>query len=110
VTVRQTDTLRPSNAGRTKSVARNTSVVFTALVRPARSDVPPGTVTFEVYRLVGSSWRRVASRDVVPNATGTATTTVAFNAPGRWYVRSIARPTPVNANSIWTPAEQFRVL
>ena len=109
VTVRQIAALRPTSRGATTTVARNQAVAFTTLVRPARPDVPAGTVTFEVFGLVGSTWRLVLSTNVRPDATGVAALTVTFDRPGRWAVRSIARPTPVNANSVWTPMEQFLV-
>ena len=109
VTVRQLVAIRPTNRGVTRTVARDQGIAFTTLVRPARPDVPAGTVTFEVYRLVGLAWRLAQSTNVQPDVTGAATLTITFDRAGRWSVRSMARPTPVNANSVWTPAEQFLV-
>ncbi len=109
VTVRQTLSMRPTNGGATKTVARNQTVTFAATVRPARSDVPPGNVTFEVYRQVGSAWKRVASQVVTPSGLGIAAMSLTFSSPGSWYVRSVASPTPLNANSFWSPAEHYRV-
>jgi len=109
VTVRQIVALRPTNRGVTRTVALDQRIAFTTLVRPARSDVPAGTVTFEVYRLAGFAWRLVQSTNVRPDSTGAAALTITFDRAGRWSVRSLARPTAVNANSVWTPSEQFLV-
>jgi hypothetical protein len=110
VTVRQLITMRPTNNGTTKTVPRDRTITFTATVRPARPDVPPGTVTFEIYHQTGSTWRLVATQSATPTATGIAALDVTFNSPGSWYVRAMATPTHVNANSLWTPQEHYRVL
>jgi hypothetical protein len=109
VTVRQIALLRPTNHGTTTTVALGTSQTFTTLVRPARADVPPGTVVFEVYRLIGGRRTLVSSQRVVPDAGGTATLTVTFSSTGTWSIRSMASPTKVNANSVWTGFETYRV-
>ncbi len=36
-------------------------------------------------------------------------TSVKFTSAGSWYVRSIANPTPYNANSVWSPHERYNV-
>jgi hypothetical protein len=34
---------------------------------------------------------------------------VTFNTPGKFYLRSEAVPTPLNANSGWSPLDKFLV-
>jgi hypothetical protein len=109
VTVRQTVTMRPTNNGLTRTSLRSQSITFTARVRPARSDVPAGAVTFEVYHLVGSTWQLTTRQTAQPDATGLASAVLRFSGPGTWSVRSMARPTALNANSFWTPAERYVV-
>ena len=41
---------------------------------------------------------------------GVAAVDVTFSQSGKWYVRSIARPTTVNANSVWSPVEWYEVV
>jgi hypothetical protein len=107
--VRQISFLRPTNRGATKSVSRNTSVTFTATVRPSRPELTRPTVTFFFYRLSGSQWVLSTKRNVVADLAGQARTTFKFTSAGRWYVRSQANPTPYNANSVMTPPENYRV-
>jgi hypothetical protein len=107
--VRQIALLRPTNSGLIKSIARNASITFTTLVRPARADLPPATVAFRFYRLSGGTWTLVTTRSVVIDAFGKAATTFKFTTAGSWYVRSIANPTSYNANSIWSPIERYNV-
>ncbi len=107
VTVRQTVALRPANGGGTRVVGRDAPVEFTTLVRPARSGLPVGTVTYAVYQRVGTTWKLVLTRSVTPDSQGVAALAISFGGPGRWYVRSRALPTARNANSTWSPAEQF---
>lgn len=109
VVVRQIALLRPTNNGAVDHVAVGTTIRFTVTVRPARSELPPATVTFVVYRLIGRTWTLAASRDVVINAAGLAAVDVTFPQAGKWYVRSIARPTSANANSVWSPVERYDV-
>jgi len=109
VTVRQLAVLRPTNAGRTRAVALGQAIIFTTLVRPARSDVPPGTAAIEIYRRVNGAWRLVRTESARPDASGSASISVTFDQAGDWYVRAQARPTPRNANSFWTAPEQFLV-
>jgi hypothetical protein len=110
-TVRQIALLRPTNLGAIKSVARNTSITFTTTARPARPELPPVKVTFVFYYRVKVQfhWDRVAKRDVIINSLGKASTTFKFTRSGNWYVRTIANPTPYNANSVWSPLERYRV-
>jgi hypothetical protein len=109
VTVRQTTLLRPTAHGAVRSVPRNSSITFATTVRPAGPTIAAGPVVFEVYRQVGSTRRLVATRRVTPDAAGIATLTVRFSSTGAWFVRSMASPTRVNANSTWTAFERFQV-
>jgi hypothetical protein len=108
-TVRQIALLRPTNFGAIRSIARNTSITFTTTARPARPELPRVKVSFVFYRRVGSVWTRVAKRDVIINSLGKSSTTFKFTRSGSWYVRTIANPTPYNANSVWSPLERYRV-
>lgn len=110
VTVRQLSALRPTNQGKVKVVPRRTQLAFLTTVRPSRPNVPPGDVTLQAFRLVGTRWTLVTTEVATPDAAGIATVLVSFNAPGKWYVRSQANPTSLNANSGWSPIERYDVL
>ena len=107
--VRQIALLRPSNGGAVKTISRNTSITFTTTVRPARPELPPATVKFTFYRLSGSTWVLQTQRTVTANAAGLAQTTFKFSSSGQWYVRSMANPTPYNANSVMSPTMRYSV-
>jgi hypothetical protein len=107
--VRQIALLRPTNFGAIKSIPPNRSITFTTTARPARAELPPVRVSFVFYRRVGSVWTFVTKRDVFINSLGKASTTFRFTRAGSWYVRSIANPTPFNANSVWSPLERYTV-
>ncbi|MBI3749060.1 MAG: hypothetical protein HY262_09495 [Chloroflexi bacterium] len=107
--VRQISLLRPTNFGAIKSIPRMTSITFTTTVRPSRPELPAAKVSFVFYRRVGSGWTFVTKRDVYINSLGKASTTFRFSVAGSWYVRSIANPTPYNANSVWSPVERYNV-
>ena len=109
VVVRQVALLRPTNAGATKTIARNTAVRFTTTVRPARPELPKGTVTFFFYHRVRGSWELVAQPVVSVNSAGQASWTLTFEASGSWYVRSRANPTTHNANSVLSRVERYEV-
>jgi len=109
VVVRQIALLRPTNSGATKVVARNTKVTFTTTVRPARPELPAAKVTFLFYRRVSTGWTLVTGRDVYIDSLGRASYTWTFSTSGEWYVRSIANPTPYNANSVMSPLERYSV-
>jgi hypothetical protein len=106
--VRQIALLRPHHSS-TTSIRRNTSITFTTTVRPSRVELPAAKVTFVFYRRIGSIWSLVTKRDVYINSLGQASTTFKFTRAGNWYVRSIANPTPFNANSVWSPLERYLV-
>jgi hypothetical protein len=105
VTVRQTIAIRPQHSG-TKSVSAGTKVTFTATVRPARPELQKANVLFQLYKKSGSSWVLSKSATLVIDDEGIATWTVTFSS-GSWYVRAQAQPTPVNANSFWTPNQYY---
>ncbi len=109
VVVRQKAFMRPTNSGTTRVVARNTKVTFTTTVRPARADLPPARVSFLFYRRVSTGWAFFTKRDVYINSAGQAFYTWTFSTRGEWYVRSVANPTPYNANSVMTPVERYSV-
>ena len=107
--VRQIALMRPTNGGAVRSIARNTSITFTTTVRPARPELARARVSFYFYRLSGGSYVLRAKRDVLVDAAGQARTTFRFTSRGRWYVRSVANPTPYNANSVPTPRVRYSV-
>ena len=108
--VRQIAVLRSINRGFVLRLARGTSVAFTDTVRPARPELPAATVRFVFYRRASDGiWRLYDQRDVVINALGKASTAWDFPVAGEWYVRSQARPTPFNANSVWSGLQRFSV-
>lgn len=108
--VRQISMLRSINHGFVLRIARGTSVVFTDTVRPARPELPLATVRFVFYRRASDGvWRSYTQRDLLTNALGKVSTSWTFPVTGEWYVRSQARPTPFNANSVWGPIQRFSV-
>jgi hypothetical protein len=107
--VRQISLLRPTNSGSVRRVDVGTTIGFVDTVRPARPELTPATVRFVFYRLVSGVWTQIAQRDVVINSAGLASTSWTFPSTGEWYVRSQARPTPNNANSVWGPVERYSV-
>ncbi len=108
--VRQISILRPTNNGFVRRVARGATITFVDTVRPARPELAPATVRFVFYRRVtGGAWLLVTQRDVVINAFGQASTSWRFPTTGEWYVRSHARPTQYNANSVWGAIERYSV-
>ena len=109
VTVRQLMVLRPTNSGDVKSVARRTRIEFKVTVRPSSAAVPPGDATLQVYRRASGRWQLVSTQVATPNAAGLASIFVTFATPGSYYIRAQADPTPVNANSGWSPIERYDV-
>jgi hypothetical protein len=107
--VRELAILRPTNAGSTRTINRNTSITFTTTVRPARPELAPARVSFYFYKYTSGAYQLVAKRDVNIDGAGLARTTFKFTTAGRWYVRSQANPTPYNANSVMTPLERYLV-
>jgi hypothetical protein len=109
VVVRQIALLRPTNSGATRTVNRGTTITFTTTVRPSRPELTPATVTFWVFRRVSGVWQQFTSRNVTASAAGLALFTWSFSTSGSWYVRSMANPTPFNANSVKSPVELYNV-
>jgi Putative Ig domain len=107
--VREIAILRPTNGGAVKPIARTTSVTFTTTVRPARPDLASATVSFWSYRWMGTSWVLQAKRTSTADTAGLATATFTFPSSGLWYVRSMANPTPYNANSVMSALERYSV-
>ncbi len=89
------------------TIARGTSVLFTATVRP----LVPGraTVRFAVYRRVGGISRLVLARDVVAGTTGQARLRFTFSTAGDWYVRARVVRGPTFAGSVWTSPIRYLV-
>jgi hypothetical protein len=109
VVVRQIALLRPTNLGNTKTISAGTSITFTTTVRPIGANVPQETAEFVLYRLVGHTWELQSTRTVAVDSSGRASWTWTANTAGSWYVRSEALPTTANANSGWSPVEEYRV-
>ena len=109
VVVRQIALLRPTNSGSVRQVSRGTTLTFTTTVRPARPELAAAMVTLVVYHYVAGHWVLIAQRDRSVDADGRASWSWRFSSPGAWYVRSIANPTPYNANSVWSPVERYNV-
>lgn len=109
VVVRQISLLRPTNGGAIKSVSRGTKVNFTTTVRPSRPELTPATVTYWVFRKVSGAWQQYYTTNVVADSAGLARFSWTFSSSGTWYVRSMANPTPYNANSVKAPIEQYKV-
>ncbi len=109
VVVRQVVVLRPTSLGRVRTVSAGTRVSFTATVRPIGPTLPPAAVTFQAWRQLGGHWVLVNKRDVLIDASGRASWTWTFTSRGEWYVRAIADPTLMNANSYWTPPQRYSV-
>jgi len=107
--VRQISILRPTNFGAVKRISRGSAITFVDTVRPSRPELTPATVRFVFYRRASSgAWLLSAQRDVSINSLGLASTRWTFSV-GEWYVRSQARPTSDNANSVWGPVERYSV-
>jgi hypothetical protein len=105
VTVRQTAIIRPFRTGTTR-VASGTTISFAVTVRPARPELTPANVRFELYRRSGASWVLAQSETVAIDGAGVASHAFRFTS-GRWRVRAQAQPTAVNANSFWTPYQDY---
>jgi len=112
--VRQTNQLRPSHSGY-QDIAHGTQITFTSTVRPNRPELPQPAVNFVVYQLRGATWVKVLDRMVNTdrNASspdyGRAVLLITFNTPAKFYVRSQAVPTALNANSGWSTPVLYNV-
>jgi hypothetical protein len=111
VVVRSIILLRPTNFGAVKEISLGTSRTFTATARPNRPELPQARANFVVYRFSGGSWHKVLDQVIpVDRATGKASLTITFSSRAKYYVRAQLVPTPVNANSGWTPIERYDVV
>jgi hypothetical protein len=108
ITVRSVATLRPAPGSAVRRAAVGSTVRLTTTVRPISPARPPGWVTFQIRHRVGSRWVLASTRRVRANSSGRAVLDVTWTA-GSWYVRSMAEPTPVNANSVWTEHLRYDV-
>jgi hypothetical protein len=109
VVVRQIAILRPTNNGFVKMISRGTSITFATTVRPSRPELAPARVTYTVFNLRHGAWVRALTQDVIATALGKAQLVVTFSSTGSWYVRSVANPTPYNANSVQSRIERYDV-
>lgn len=105
VVVRQWAPLRPLSLGRT--VRAGATLTLTTTVLPSRADLPVPVVRYVQYRLTGGLWKLVRTEDVIADASGAARWTVSFPGRASWYVRSMALPTPLNANSAWSQVNRY---
>ncbi len=105
VVVRQVASVRPAPT----RIGSGTKVPFAVTVRPARAEIPAGTVTLEVTRLSGGTWKPVVVRTAKPDAKGVARIEVAFASAGTYRVRARAAGTPRVAASTWTKVQTWTV-
>jgi hypothetical protein len=111
IVVRQIAILRPAPGTAYHTVTRGTSVTFETTVRPNRPELPQAVARVLVYQLGATGWTQVLNRlVVVDRATGKAALQVTFNTKGKFYVRSQAVPTTVNANSVWSGLVLYTVV
>jgi hypothetical protein len=110
VVVRQIALLTPTPVAKGRTVKLGTVVVFKTLVRPARADLPPAPVRYLVYGLQNGKWVQLLVRDLVSDAAGKTSLTLTFTGTGKFYVRSTALPTTLNANSVWSPIALYNVV
>ena len=112
--VRQINLLRPVHSG-FQTIRRGTQITFTSTVRPNRPELPQPVVNFVVYQLSGGSWVKVLDRMVNVDRNpasadyGRAVLLITFNTPAKFYVRSQAVPTVLNANSGWSVLVRYNV-
>jgi hypothetical protein len=106
--VRQVYDLRPTNGGTVAEIAKGTTITFTSTVKPVRPELS-AKASFVVFRLDGTTWTQIESRDELIDDQGNASFSYTFGAAGKFYVRSVALPTIANANSIWSDVERFDV-
>ena len=108
VTVRQLALITPDNGGTVKTITKGTTVEFRTKVRPARDDVPRTHVKWQIWRVVNNRWTPFLTQLSDTDVAGLAFLSITFNT-GRWFVRSQAMPTQLNANSVWTPGQYYDV-
>ena len=109
VLVRQIALLRPAYGTATRTIAQGSTVTFTTTIRPARPELPAPAATYRLYRLVSGRWVLARQQRVAVDVTGVASFAWRFLTTGRWYVVAAAVPTPLNANSAWSPPDRVLV-
>ncbi len=109
VVVRQIALLRPAYGAVTRTVAQGSTLTFTTTIRPTRPELPAPVATFRLYRLVSGRWVLARQQRVAVDARGVASFTWLSATTGRWYVVASAVPTPLNANSAWSPPDRILV-
>ena len=108
VTVRQTIALRPTHTG-TQTIGRGTMIAFMANVRPARPELAKADVVFELWQKSSGGWVRIRTATEMIDSSGVADWTWTASSPGSFFVRAQVLPTPVNANSFWSPNQYYAV-
>ncbi len=109
VVVRQIAFLRPAYGTATRTIAQGSTVTFTTTIRPVRPELPAPVATYRLYRLVSGRWALAGQQRVAADVTGVASFTWRFVTTGTWYVAAAAVPTPLNANSVWSPPDRVLV-
>ena len=111
VVVRSLIFLRPTGCTSAEpcEADEDSTVIFTAIARPNRPELPQQRVVFNVQRRSGSTWVNVAQQVVDVGSNGEAQLNLTFNTVGTYRLRANLQPTPVNANSFPTPFEYYSV-
>ena len=92
-----------------RAISGGTTVTFATVIRPDRTDLPSPRATFRVYHWTGSTWALYRTVVATADTYGVASLRWTFSTRGLWYVRSMANPTPYNANSVWSTPQRFSV-
>lgn len=93
--VRQTVQLEPAAVALRAAVARGSTVVYTARVRPAKAGVRP-VVSFVIAQHVGARWLTREKVKVTASAAGVATLSHRWSTRGEWEIRAQALATGYN--------------
>jgi len=111
VVVRSLIFLRPTGCTASDPCRTSTgsTVLFTAIARPNRPELPQQQVQFTVQRRSGSTFVAVLVQIVNVGSSGEAQLNVTFNTAGTYRLRANLLPTSVNANSFPTEFEYYRV-
>lgn len=108
VVVRQLAVIRPHST-LVRTAALGSTVTLTTTVRPNRSDIPRAVVRYYIYRYSSGAWRLLTTRNVATDPTGVARLAWRFSSRGDYRIRSMALPTSLNANSVLSTIERYRV-
>jgi hypothetical protein len=93
--VRQTVRLEPAAVALRAAVARGSTVVYTARVRPVKAGVRP-VVSFVIAQHVGALWLTRQKVKVTASAAGVATLGHRWSTRGEWEIRAQALATGYN--------------